>query len=744
MVNTYKHTLVLVESPAKAKIISKYLNSIPELKTKYGTFSVMATFGHIRDLKRKELSVTIEKSFEPKYAPIEEKKKVIDDLNKNIKKSDMILLASDSDLEGHAIAWHIQQHFKLKNYKRIVFNEITKPALKTAVLNAGNIDMNAVNAQQARRVLDRLVGFKLSPVLWKYYKTNAGAGGLSAGRVQSAVLKIIIDKEKDIEEFKSTSYWTIEGDFSHDITEAKLYKSGTIFKEENSSEVIKLLKKLETDFKITECATKLLKVKPDNPFITSTLQQEAYNKLGFSIKYTMKIAQELYENGHITYMRTDSFNISVDALKNIVNKIREKYGNTYLDEKNTIAKNKNNAQGAHECIRPTDINSESIKMSKDHINLYEMIWKRTISYKMKPAIYEELSVKLVDKYLKKIDDMHFLGKFKKIDFEGFLIVYGQKKDDKDLKAKISELKTAKISCKKVTAHNTWKSPPARYNESSIIKTLDNEGIGRPSTYATIISKLFDKNYATKQDVPGETKKTIHYTWNPAKKDFKENKDIVQLGKERGKIVPTNVGKGINEFLSNNFDYIIDKEFTAEMEKELDKISDGEKTYISTMNDFWQEFSKHLSKVNNVEVQQKTNLKNESMNFTYNGMDYNVKLSRYGPVVQYEDKQGDTKYKDLKNYLKLKGIGYTDVTEDDLAFITNIPYNYGNGFELRSGMYGYYIKKNGKENYKLPYKFIDKGNPEKMFKISKKDLEEITSYKKTEKTTKTPMKIKTKK
>lgn len=723
--------LVIVESPAKAKIISKYLNSCEDLTLKYGKFTVVASFGHIRDLKQKELSINIEQGFATEYEVIPDKKKLVTELGKKIKEHDTVLLASDADLEGSAIAWHIREHFKLKKYKRIVFNEITKTALHDAVIRAGEIDNDMVQAQQARRVLDRIVGFKLSPLLWKHYKSNGI--GLSAGRVQSAVLKIIVDKDESIKNFKSDKYWSYEGSFAQGIDEAKLYNKDDVIQKDTEDKVVtERLQQLTSSFNVVKCASKTKKVKPDQPFITSTLQQEAYSKMGSSVKRTMKLAQDLYENGYITYMRTDSTALSGDAIKSIEKYITNTFGTPYLELNVSQGKKSKGAQEAHECIRPTDVGVANLgvekNITKDHIKLYDLIWKRTIASRMKSAVYEELDIVLVNDYLKK-KDMYFLGKFKKLEFEGYLRVYGQQPDSKNLKEVLEKLNNAKVQCNQVFARNTWTSPPSRYNESSIIKVLDNEGIGRPATYASILSKLYDKRYVDKLDFPGIEKECIHYTWVPLKKSLKSKSDIAFIGQEKGKLSPTSSGTIINDFLCSNFEYIVNKEFTSEMEGELDRISEGKLSYKQAMTQFWKEFNKHLSKFDNIKVKSidKPSLEQEKKVLKYKGVNYSIGVSRYGPVLSFKDDKGTVVYKDLKNYLKLKGIGHKDIDKIDLNFVLNVPYSYGNGYELKSGPYGFYIQKNGVENYRIPSKFIDKDNLEALFKLSKEALDETASY-----------------
>ena len=730
-------TLVIVESATKAKTISKYLNSVPELVNRWGTFSVVASFGHVRDMKKKELSVNVEHGFAPIYEVIGDKAKLLSELKTKIKGSDMVFLASDNDREGEAIAWHIREHFKLAKgkYKRIVFNEITKPALVQAVKNAGDIDMAMVNSQQARRVLDRLVGYKLSPVLWKQFSTSVM--GLSAGRVQSAVLKIIADREREVEEFESSPYWSCEGTFSNDISEAKLYnKQGTVFKEQDKAVMTKLVKSLSVNFSVEKCESKKKKVKPDDPFITSSLQQEAYNKLGMGVKRTMALAQGLYEHGHITYMRTDSYNMSDEAVEQIKEYVEATYGQQYCNQGTVGNKKKGaaHAQEAHECIRPTKVHAVGLEttkdITKDHIKLYELIWKRAVASRMSHAIFEEVTVTLVDKALKS-KGMYFVGKFKKLEFEGYLIVYGQQRDGKDLKAKMQEIQRAKIVCKEIFARNTWTSPPARFNESSLIKVLDTEGIGRPSTYASIMSKLQDKNYVDKLDTPGKEYDAHHMMWDPAKKSLKVQVDKVRVGKDTSRLVPSVIGASISEFLDKHVAYITDRTFTASMENELDDIANGKKQYGDIMNAFWKPFSETLANMEEMKPKrgEKVVLKNESTAVELNGTTYTVRVTRFGPTIQYTAADNKTVYKDLKSYLKIKGMDYRDVRAEDVAFLLKLPYSFKNGYELKMGPYGLYIQKDGKTNHRIPQKHIDKTDLELLFKLNKSTLDAIAAYEK---------------
>jgi DNA topoisomerase-1 len=715
--------LFILESPGKVKTVSKYLNNIPELK-KLGTFTVVASMGHVRDLNPKELGIDIENNFTPKYQVSLDKKKVVMDLQKKIREHDMVMLAADPDREGTAIAWHIQQLFKIKNYKRVVFHEITKDALKEAVLHPTVLDKNMVDSQQARRALDRIVGYKLSPLLWKVFKTSGS--GLSAGRVQSAVLKIVADKEAEISKFKSQSYWTFDGRFKlnnlKEEAEGKLISTeSVIFKETNEDKVKTLLKWFSgVTFKLKEATINNRSSKPDMPFITSSLQQEAYNKHGFGVKHTMKLAQDLYERGKITYMRTDSYNLSKDAITNIHHVIGDMYGTQHI-ETAPKQKKKANAQEAHECIRPSDVADMNLTneggLTKDHVKLYEMIWKRTVAYLMKAAVYEELNVKIgFDNTTR-----HFLGKFKRVKYSGYLLVYGQKEDAVDFNKMLADIKSSKITCKEIVGHNTWTQAPARFNESSIIKVLDDEGIGRPSTYASIMSKLYEKNYIIKQDVPGTEKEARHFVLDYGAGKMKEQKTKVMLNQEKNKLVISDIGKHINEFLEKNFTYIVDKQFTAKMEAELDKIAEGKQNYTQLMKGFYKEFSSYLNKVE--KPKQKVELENTVLNF---GSDIVVRVTRYGPVIQIKMKNGEKdKYINLKAYLRMRNIDYKDMTKKDVEFLLSFPYKIASKPDvyIHYGPYGLYLKHN-EQNIRLPYKLYSKDNLETVKHIDQSIIHKV--------------------
>ena len=706
--------LVIVESPAKCKIIAKYLNSSAILK-KYGTFVVVASMGHIRNLPKKELGIDIPKDFKVIYVVTDDKKKVVEDLVKKRKQASFVWLATDADLEGAAISNSIKEELKLKKneYKRITFTEITQKALENAIMNASDIDYKKVEAQETRRVLDRLVGFKLSPLLWKRYK---GIIGLSAGRVQSAALAIIVNKEKDIESFDSQSYWYIQGNFTvkdtspsiHKLEDLKLHNSGDggkVYKSEDKKVVEKLLKTTSNKFYVADTKSRLVKQNPDLPFITSTLQQEANSKHGFTIKRTMQLAQELYENGFITYMRTDSYTLSDDFKDQATKYVIQEYGAEYLglsEDKKKPKKNQS-AQEAHEAIRPTNVKTKDIDLGVDHRKLYEMIWRRTVAYFMKAAIFDELEMKITEnEYLNK-NGLYFVATFKKCKFNGYLEVYDIKSEKYNFEHLLKKADTFKVTCEFMMGKNTWSNPPARYNESSLVKVLESEGIGRPSTYASILTKLYDKQYILKTDVNGVERPVIHMKIVPGKaSSFNEIKDNIVTGAERTRLVPTEIGKTILEFLKDRFEYILDRNFTAHMEADLDRIENGEKSKLEILNAFWKQFGADVAIEEKIKVPKET-LKGEERELVVDGVSYKVRLARYGPVIQKEKE-----YIGLKPYLKYHRKEYMDITEEDIKLLTSMPRNIGthNGdiVTLVYGPYGFYVKYKN-ENIRLTNKLV---------------------------------------
>lgn len=734
--------LVIVESPAKAKTISKYLNNNRSLQP-FGRFIVMSSKGHIRDLKNKELSIDVQHNFEPTYEVLKDKITLVKELKEKAGQVDNVYLAADFDREGEAICQHLKDALKLNKYRRITFTEITPSALEKAIKSPRDIDNDLVDAQETRRILDRLVGFKLSPLLWKTF--NANRLNLSAGRVQSAVLHIITEKENDIKNFQSSPYYYFLGNFElaingekHELEDVRLYHEDKVYKIEGQDAfdvAKKVVSSLKRDFRIKEFKMRHLKQSPPLPFITSSIQQEAYSKLGFPVKRTMALAQDLYEKGYITYMRTDSYNISGDFANSATSHIRQVFGQEYIGLKgNGESKaSKKHAQEAHEAIRPTHVENHQLddrELTRDHKRLYELVWKRTVAYFMSPALFDELETKMIDSGLNA--NMYFLSSFKRLKFNGFLAVYGEKSSSiDDLEAMTTAMKEHKYNIKdrSIVGKNTWTSPPARYSEASIIKTLEAESIGRPSTFATILTKLFEKQYIIKSDIRGEDKQTKNIILE--KGNLKVEASTITVGDEKSKLVPSNIGISVDAFLQNNFAYIIDKQFTAAMEEDLDKIAHGDTSKNHVLSTFWKTFSVDVEKVESIKKAAKVKLQNEELKYIIDGREYIVRVAKYGPVVQY--KQGeDTKYIDIKSYLKYTNKSYTSITEEDVIFLSNLPQKVavvkGVPVMLTAGPYGLYFKYNG-NNIKIPLKFIKKLlDPQAKRSITEAEYESIIFYK----------------
>jgi DNA topoisomerase-1 len=738
--------LVIVESPAKAKTIAKYLNGSKALRD-YGKFVVMSSKGHIRDLKNRELSIDIEKDFEPHYEVMKDKVTLVKELKEKAKQVEHVYLAADFDREGEAISEHIRETLGLKKYFRITFTEITQKALENAVKSPRQIDNYLVDAQETRRVLDRLVGFKISPLLWKTY--NANKIHLSAGRVQSAVLHILKEREVEIQNFTTGAYWYFQGNFTlslenekHEIEDVKLYDSDRVFKiDTNLQDVQKYIEQFQNKFSIMDLKIRQMKQNADLPFITSTLQQEAYSKHGFPLKRTMALAQDLYEKGYITYMRTDSYNISEDFKQDAEKFIVQKYGLDYYEGLvQKKSKKSKNAQEAHEAIRPTHLQTmviDELGFTVDHKKLYDMIWKRTAAYFMKAAIFDELEIKISDSGIPKT--AYFQASFKKTKFNGHLILYGVQNDIYNFEKYIDIIKRKKynVLCHSVIAKNTWSNPPARFSEASIIKTLESESIGRPSTFATMLSKLFEKHYVMKSDVRGEDKKVTHIKYIPTT-GIKHESDTITIGHERSKLIPSDIGLEIDGFMEKNFNYIIDKRFTATMEEDLDKIANGIVSRSDVLKSFWHTFGEDVNRIETQKKAEKIKIENENLAYIVDGKEYIVRVAKYGPVVQYQN--GDqTKYIDIKSYLKYTNKSYTNITEEDVRFLISLPQKIAtiNGLDvmLTAGPYGLYFKYN-EQNIKIPLKFIKKLlDPELKETITIAEYASIIAYKDSKKESK---------
>jgi len=618
--------LVIVESPAKAKTIEKFLGK---------DYTVKSSFGHIADLPTKELGVDVEKNFKPKYQVSKDKKKVVSELRSLAKKSKTVWLASDEDREGEAIAWHLAEELKLKDQdvKRIVFHEITKSAIQKAIKNPRDIDQNLVDAQQARRILDRLVGYELSPILWRKVK-----GGLSAGRVQSVAVRLIVEREREILDFKPKASFRVDAEF---ITkEGKTFKAKLPKNIKTKEEAETFLNQnIEAVFKVAELTKKPAKKTPAPPFTTSTLQQEAARKLYFPVGKTMMLAQRLYEAGHITYMRTDSVNLSEEAKRGAAKEIKTAYGEKYAKTRNYTSKSKG-AQEAHEAIRPTDFSKHTISGDYDQQRLYELIWKRGIASQMSDAKLERTNVRIsADKH-----DKLFSAKGEIITFDGFLKVYLEGSDDENLEEQSGLLPMMKtgdtLENKFITATERFTRAPARFTEASLVKQLEALGIGRPSTYAPTISTIQNRKYIEKGSIEGKERKYAFL-------ELKENKlskktKTEKFGSDKGKLIPTDTGMVVTDFLVKHFDTILDYNFTAKVEEDFDQIAAGKENWTKMMSDFYDKFHpvvKDVEKNAKREVGERILGKDPKT-----GKPVSARLGRFGPMVQLGSVEDEEKPK----------------------------------------------------------------------------------------------------
>ena len=565
--------LVIVESPAKAKTIEKYLGS---------DFKVSSSYGHISDLPSKELGVDVENDFKPKYIISKDKKDIVKDLKKKTLAADFVWLASDEDREGEAIAWHLFESLKLEKAKtkRIVFREITKSAILKAIENPREINYNLVNAQQARRVIDRLVGFEISPILWRKVK-----GGLSAGRVQSVAVRLLVDKEKEINDFITSSSFKISAKFSNSSNvefTAQLSGSFNSFAEAN----LFLEKSAKSNFNILSIDKKPVKKSASAPFTTSTLQQEASRKLGFNVSRTMSAAQRLYESGNITYMRTDSVNLSDDALKSAEAVISKNYGDEYSRRKKYQNKNKG-AQEAHEAIRPTNLENQEVNMDSDQSKLYRLIWLRTIASQMSDANLERTTFKIGSNNYSD----QFITKGEVIKFDGFLKVYidgTDNEEDLNNSGILPALSNGEsLSNLKMIATEKFSRPPYRYSEAALVKKMEELGIGRPSTYAPTITTIQNRKYVVKGSFEGDEREYRELMLKNG--SITSNKGTEISGSDKGKLVPTEVGIVVTDFLVNNFKDILNYNFTASVEQDFDKIANGDKEWTSVLKEFYSSF-----------------------------------------------------------------------------------------------------------------------------------------------------------
>ncbi len=671
--------IVIVESPAKAKTIEKFLGK---------DFTVLSSFGHIRDLEKKNFGIDIENNYLPQYVVSSDKKKIVSELKKATKKAENIWLASDEDREGEAIAWHLKDELKLQdgNTKRIVFHEITKDAILNAIKNPRDINYNLVNSQQARRVIDRLVGFELSPVLWKKIKPK-----LSAGRVQSVTVKLIVEREREIANFKSTSSYKIVALFgladNKPVLKAELVKNIP-----DKKGVVEFFNKCKDSvFTISNVAKSPVSKKPSPPFTTSTLQQEAGRKFGFSVSKTMTIAQRLYESGKITYMRTDSVNLSDLAMNTGKKSIIAEFGEQYYKRRQFKTKSKG-AQEAHEAIRPTYMENKTVDGNKDEKKLYELIWKRTIASQMSDAKFEKTTVTIDISN----SNEKFVASGEVMIFDGFLKVYIESSDDEKeekIKGNIPPVKKGDgLNLINITGTERFTHHPPRYTEASLVRKLEDLGIGRPSTYAPTISTIQTRGYVIKEDREGQTRNYNLITLENNK--IEESVKTETTGAERAKLFPTDIGIVVNDFLNKYFEEIMDYNFTATIEKEFDEIALGKMQWNIMIDKFYKPFHKKVDQT--IEKSERGNGERVLGKDPETGKVVIVRIGRYGPMAQIGSNEDDEKPK----FAALRKNQYLEtITLEEALDLFKLPRNIGQyeGAEVTVGIgrFGPFVRHNNK-------------------------------------------------
>lgn len=673
--------LVIVESPAKAKTIGKFLG--PD-------FKVMSSYGHIRDLKKKNFSIDVDNGFEPVYEIPDDKKALVAELKKSAKEAETVWLASDEDREGEAIAWHLFEVLKLKpgNTRRIVFHEITKNAILHAIENPRDIDLNLVDAQQARRVLDRIVGFELSPVLWKKIKP-----ALSAGRVQSVAVRLIMERENEIKGFTPEEYFRVVASFRLPDGETV---SGTLASRLGSAkEAEELLTRAAGDtFEVTAVNVHPVKKAPAPPFTTSTLQQEAARKLGFTVSQTMMIAQKLYEAGHITYMRTDSLNLSELALGAIKDEIVSMMGDEYLKLRRYHTSSRG-AQEAHEAIRPTYVDQKTIDATPQEKRLYSLIWKRAVASQMADAEMEKTTVEISAKE----SGARFTVTGEVVRFDGFLKVYMEGRDDDNAddgsdQGLLPHLsKGMKLTLGEMTATERFTQQPPRYTEASLVKKMEELGIGRPSTYAPTISTIQQRGYVEKGEKEGTDRSFLVLTLEDGK--VSRNTRTETVGSEKGKLVPTDVGEVVNEFLTEYFPDILDYNFTAQVEEKFDKIAEGKLPWHNEIQSFYTGFHPAVDSAMNMRLEHKVGERVLGVD-PKTGKPVSVKIGRYGPMIQLGDGEGEEKPQFAS---LLKGQSVSTITLEEALKLFEFPRHIGeyegSDLTVAIGRYGPYVKFDGK-------------------------------------------------
>ena len=673
------NNLVIVESPAKAKTIEKFLGK---------DFKVMSSCGHIRDLSKKDFSIGGIHSFEPEYEISPDKTEIVDSLKKAARQAKMVWLASDEDREGEAIAWHLYEVLGLKpeNTRRIVFHEITKPAILNAIENPRDIDLNLVDAQQARRLLDRIVGFELSPVLWKKIKP-----ALSAGRVQSVAVRLIVERENELRNFKSEPYFRVTARFS--TPGGQPVKTELSRRLMSADEARNLLSSCDgADFKVRDVTVKPVKKSPAPPFTTSTLQQEAARKLGFTVSQTMMVAQHLYEAGHITYMRTDSLNLSKLALSSIASEVESVMGENYLKVRHYHTKSKG-AQEAHEAIRPTYIDKHDIEGTPQERRLYALIWKRTIASQMADAELEKTTVEIVPEGSAE----RFIGQGEVVRFDGFLRVYSEGTDDvaTDMpEGMLPAMASGEdMVLDEMVAAERFTQHPPRFTEASLVKKMEELGIGRPSTYAPTISTIQQREYVVKSDLEGSSREFLTITLADGK--VTETKQTSTVGADKGKLMPTDIGVVVNDFLTEHFPNVLDFNFTADLEERFDLVAEGQAQWKKEIGEFYDVFHPEVERANEMRLEHKVGERVLGTD-PASGKPVSVKIGRFGPVVQI----GESTDEEKPRFASLrKDQSVFDITLEDALKLFELPRSLGE-FEdadvsVAVGRFGPYVKHAGK-------------------------------------------------
>lgn len=675
--------LVIVESPAKAKTIENFLGK---------DYKVMSSYGHIRDLKKKDLGIDMEDNYTPIYEVPADKKKIVDELKKAAKEADIVWLASDEDREGEAISWHLFKTLKLDENKirRIAFHEITKEAILHAIENPRKIDVNLVDAQQARRVLDRIVGFELSPVLWKKVKP-----ALSAGRVQSVAVRLIVEREREIQAFQTEASYKITAVFIKEENGVKSEIKTELNKRlKTKEEALKFLESLkDANFSIEDIETKPVKKSPAAPFTTSTLQQEASRKLGFPVSMTMMVAQKLYESGKITYMRTDSVNLSGLAINSAKKEIEYAYGEKYSKVRKFSTKSKG-AQEAHEAIRPTYMSEHTVSGTAQEKKLYDLIWKRTIASQMADAELEKTTISI---NISNSKEFKFTAVGEVIKFDGFLHVYLEGTDDETIDSETSLLpsvvKGESVDMQETNATERFTQRPSRYSEAALVRKLEELGIGRPSTYAPTISTIQNREYVEKSNIEGT--KREYNVLSLKKGKITDSKKTEITGADKGKLIPTDIGIVVNDFLTEYFPGILNYNFTANVEKEFDLIAEGEINWSKLIDNFYKVFHPVVEAATNMQTDHKIGERILGID-PKSGKQVSVKIGRFGPMVQIGVQEDD----DKPQFAGLqKNQSIATITLEEALKLFDLPRSIGE-FEgkevsVSSGRFGPYIKHDGK-------------------------------------------------